>query len=216
MKADSYLRWLKLSVIFLLLPLLVSQVALGWYMSEPESIVPAVDAPMVNYFAYGSNMNDRYFTRVRGISRYASSSATLAGYQVSFDVEGIPWIEPSFANLTAARGSTAYGVVHQIRADDFDRITDSEGGSYKVIEVAVLLPDGSNVMALTLSAPSSLGVPRPPSRRYLACLHEAAVMYSFPDEVVRAYDPQQGRYIPLISELVGAAIHSAAWIAARL
>jgi len=196
--------------------MLVFQFALYLHMSNAEPVLQTENREVVYYFAYGSNMNDRYFTRVRGISRYSSAAATVAEYQVSFTIDGIAGIEPAFANLSPSPASVAYGVVHAVSPEDFAHIVESEGSSYKVVEVSCTLRDGSEVIALTLSAPGTLNPPLTPSRRYLTYLHEAAAQYEFPGHVIQSYDPKQGKYIPVISEIFGAAIHTMAWIFARV
>ena len=54
-----------------------------------------------------------------------------------------------------------------------------------------------------------------PSRRYLAYMHEAALTYGMPPEIVERYNPDKGVYVPVISELLGAAMHTAVWVFAR-
>ena len=172
-------------------------------------------AATVGYFAYGSNMNDRYFTRVRGIDRAQSRMAALADYAVTFDLDGMPPLEPAFANLTAAPGAMAYGVYHRLREDEFARIIDSEGDAYAIRDVTVTFQDGSTAQARTLISKPSLVTPALPSRRYLNYMHEAALHYEMPPEVVERYDPAQGAYFPVLSECFGALIQTAVWVFAR-
>ena len=177
---------------------------------------PAPDpAATVGYFAYGSNMNDRYFTRVRGIHRAASQMAALPDYTVTFNLEGMSALEPAFANLQAKSGATAYGVYHRLSSDELSRIIGSEGDSYDVRDVTVTFRDGTTALAKTLVSPPSLETPALPSRRYLAYMHEAALHYDLPPHVVAQYDPAQGAYIPILSECFGAVIQTAVWLFAR-
>ena len=170
---------------------------------------------VVGYFAYGSNMNDRYFTRVRGIVRTSSEMASLPDYTVAFNLDGIPYLEPSFANLAPEKGATAYGVFHRLPAGELDRVLGSEGDSYNVREVTVYLSDGTTALAKTLISDPSLDTPTTPSRRYLAYMHAAALTYGMPPEIVERYNPDKGVYVPVISELLGAAMHTAVWVFAR-
>lgn len=174
------------------------------------------EATTIAYFAYGSNMNARYLTRVRGVTRVSSEAGVLQDYAVSFDLDGISGIEPAFANLAPGPGSIAYGVVHRLSADEFDKIIGSEGSNYDVQEVKVQLHSGSAVIAKTLISTPSLAAPKLPSRRYLGYLHEAAIDYEFPDQVIESYNPDNGAYIPVLSEVTGAGIHTMVWLAARL
>lgn len=180
-------------------------------------LLPEPSAEVVEgYFAYGSNMNDRYFTRVRGITRTSSEMASLPDYAVKFNLSGIPILEPSFANLVPEQGSTAYGVFHRLPSGELDRILGSEGESYTVRLVTVYLNDGSTAMAKTLISDPSLDSPISPSKRYLNYMYEAAETYNMPQEVVERYNPGQGAYIPVVSECFGAVIHTAVWVSARL
>ena len=181
----------------------------------PHPAIPSADGT-VAYFAYGSNMNDRYFTRIRGITRVSSELASLPGYAVRFNLDGIAGLEPAFANLAAEDGATAYGILHRLPAGELSKIVGSEGDSYNVHEVTVYRRDGSTVTAKTLVSDPSLDIPETPSRRYLGYMHEAAQTYGMPTEVIDRYDPENGAYIPVVSELFGAAMHTMVWITARL
>ncbi|PLW67783.1 gamma-glutamylcyclotransferase family protein [Pseudohalioglobus lutimaris] len=181
----------------------------------PQSPEPHLES-VVGYFAYGSNMNDRYFTRVRGIVRSSSEMASLPDYEVAFNLNGIPSIEPSFANLAPAKGGRAYGVFHRLPAGELERVLGSEGDSYNVRTVTVYLKDGSTAIAKTLISDPSLELPVTPSKRYLGYMHEAALAYDMPPEIIARYNPDQGAYIPVVSELFGAAMHTGVWVFARL
>ena len=170
----------------------------------------------IAYFAYGSNMNDRYFTRVRGVTRVSSESATLPGFAVRFNLSGIDGLEPSFANLAAEDSAIAYGILHRLPTGEFSKIVGSEGDSYDVREVTVFLPDGTSVTAKTLISTPSLDKPVLPSSRYLSYLHEAAIAYNFPKDVVERYDPKRGAYVPVVSDVFGASIQTVVWLSARL
>ena len=178
----------------------------------PNSSVPAD----VVYFAYGSNMNDRYFTRVRGVTRHSSEVAKLPGFEVRFNLEGMTLLEPAFANLSAKSGQVAYGVVHRLPTDQFKKIIASEGPGYGVRDVQVELTDGSTVIAKTLISEPTLSQDGTPSQRYLSFLHEAATDYAFPEAHIHRYNPDNGAYLPVVSELFGAAIQTVVWITARL
>ena len=181
----------------------------------PHPPVPSA-GEAVAYFAYGSNMNDRYLTRIRGVTRVSSEIATLPGYIVSFNLSGIDGIEPAFANLSVEDDGIAYGILHRLPTGEFSKIVGSEGGSYDIREVIVYLPDGTGITAKTLISAPSLSQPEYPSRRYLSYLHEAAIAYDFPPDVIERYNPEKGAYIPIVSDLFGASIQTVVWLTARL
>lgn len=59
------------------------------------------------YFAYGSNVNTKIMNGTRGITPSASYPAVLPGYELVFNVPGIPFIEPAFASVRRVVGKTA-------------------------------------------------------------------------------------------------------------
>ena len=211
-QGGAILRWLAGLIIGLPLAVVLG---VNLYIQLPGQPPVPDAAATVGYFAYGSNMNDRYFTRVRGIHRAESRMAALADDAVTFNLDGMPPLEPAFANLAAAPGATAYGVYHRLREDELARIIGSEGDSYAIREVTVSFQDGSTAQARTLISAPSLTTPALPSRRYLNYMHEAALRYEMPPEVIERYDPAQGAYIPVISECFGALIQTAVWVFAR-
>ena len=206
-------RWL-LSLSFLIPGAFV--LGLNVWFTFPATSPDASVPPDVVYFAYGSNMNDRYLTRVRGVTRHSSEAAKLSGFEVRFNLEGMTFLEPAFANLSPKPGHVAYGVVHRLPTDQFNKIIGSEGPGYGLRDVQVVLADGSTLIAKTLISKPTLSQEASPSRRYLSFLHEAATDYAFPEAHVHRYNPDNGAYMPVVSELFGAAIQTVVWITARL
>jgi len=51
------------------------------------------------YFAFGSNVNTKTFSGVRGIQPSAAYPAVLPGYRLVFNVPGLPYFEPAFASV---------------------------------------------------------------------------------------------------------------------
>ena len=51
------------------------------------------------YFAFGSNVNTKTFSAVRGIQPSAACPAVLPGYRLVFNVPGLPYFEPAFASV---------------------------------------------------------------------------------------------------------------------
>ena len=56
------------------------------------------------YFAYGSNVNTKTMTGVRGITPSKSYPAVLYGYKLVFNVPGLPFVEPAFASVMKISG----------------------------------------------------------------------------------------------------------------
>ena len=208
-------HWRRLLAALCVSPLLVV-LSINLLILRPPLPPEPSAAPTIAYFAYGSNMNARYLTRVRGVTRVSSEAGMLHDYAVSFDLDGIRGVEPAFANLALRPGAVAHGVVHRLTADEFDKIVGSEGTNYAVQDVEVQLPNGSAVIAKTLISAPSLAAPQLPSRRYLGYLQEAAITYQFPEQVIETYNPDHGAYIPVLSEITGAGIHTVVWLTARL
>ena len=70
--------------------------------SPPASSAPEpIRAPPGSrvYFAYGSNVNTKTMKGTRGITPSAAYPAVLPGYELVFNVPGLPFIEPAFASV---------------------------------------------------------------------------------------------------------------------
>ncbi|KAG0047830.1 hypothetical protein BGZ83_007207, partial [Gryganskiella cystojenkinii] len=51
------------------------------------------------YLGYGSNMDPKVLTGRRKIQPLESRAVTVPGYWLSFDIGGIPFVEPCFASI---------------------------------------------------------------------------------------------------------------------
>ena len=167
------------------------------------------------YFAYGSNMSPQYLGLIRGVEVQWAAPATLRDYIVEFGLAGLPPLEPSFANLRPEPGETALGVVYQLSKEGIDMIAGSEGEGYEWKKVTILTRDYKQLAAWTLVAIPEQPATELPSRRYLQIMQNAARHYDFPEEEIARLDPEQGAYIPVLSELMGIFIQTATWLAAR-
>ncbi|KAF9157270.1 hypothetical protein BGX21_005143 [Mortierella sp. AD011] len=67
--------------------------------AEPLASLPDTDTPTIWYLAYGSNMNPKVFTGRRKIQPIESKNVIVPDYWLSFDIGGIPYIEPCFASI---------------------------------------------------------------------------------------------------------------------
>ena len=56
------------------------------------------------YFAYGSNVNTKTMNSTRGITPSAAYPAVLPGYELVFNVPGLPFVEPAFASVRRVVG----------------------------------------------------------------------------------------------------------------
>lgn len=135
----------------------------------------------VRYFAYGSNMNPKTFEGVRAMRPLSSVPVVLRGYELAFNVPGLPLVEPSFASVRVARegangrfSNECHGVAHLISLDEWQRLVRSEG-SYDVVDVDCEAYDGSKVACKTLTHRDLKNFgERAPSKRYANLLREGA------------------------------------------
>ncbi|KAK7558622.1 hypothetical protein IWX49DRAFT_503950 [Phyllosticta citricarpa] len=102
----------------------------------------------VLYLAYGSNLCHRTFEDTRGVKPLAKINVVVPELRLTFDLPGIPYIEPCFANSGRRNpGSAAYhkdrwekglvGVVYEVTAADYANIIATEGGGAAYQDVLV-------------------------------------------------------------------------------
>lgn len=180
-----------------------NQLLLSGWLARAQSGSEVTDTTL--YFAYGSNMPSRYLTRIRGTGVISSTAAQLKDHRVQFAASGL-FIEPAFANLYPEPGAVAYGVVHEIREADLQRIISSESSSYSMQLVTVTRADsGETDRAWTL-----VGERRSdesiPSQRYLDWMLEGAHEHKLPADYIQTLQVASGYYVPLISECAGAVV----------
>ncbi|EMC91247.1 hypothetical protein BAUCODRAFT_45010, partial [Baudoinia panamericana UAMH 10762] len=106
------------------------------------------------YLAYGSNLSNETFRGNRGIKPISQINVQVPSLRLTFDLPGIPYSEPCFANnektplLTHAWQQKGpyrkdrwhkglIGVVYEVTAEDYAHIIATEGGgsAYHDIEV---------------------------------------------------------------------------------
>ena len=113
------------------------------------------------YLAYGSNLNSKVFKGRRGISPIEKRNVFVPGLELTFDLAGLPFNEPRFANARFVTPSSSekpgncstevdydweapwtgrgalLGVAYLVTPTDFGRIlaTEGGGGSYKMVAV---------------------------------------------------------------------------------
>lgn len=125
------------------------------------------------YLAYGSNLCAKTFEGARGIKPLSAVNVHVPSLDLTFDLAGIPYIEPCFANTryrdTPPSPPTKtdhhkdrwtkglIGVVYEVTPEDYRTIIATEGGGasyHDVIVPCFALPKGSKIVD-----PTPSGVP---------------------------------------------------------
>jgi hypothetical protein len=152
------------------------------------------------YFAYGANMASRVLSGRRGVRPTSSEAATLDGFELVFDLRGIPPVEPGFASIRAAEGQME-GVLHRLSKRDLHVVELTESKAYRWIDVEVEGRRSGRVVARTLQSVRSTDGLRP-SRRYVALLVEGAVEHGLSEAWIDKLRTTPSAYVPIVSPLV--------------
>ncbi|CAO2649120.1 Nn.00g100690.m01.CDS01 [Neocucurbitaria sp. VM-36] len=140
-------------------------------------VVPQEKQKTVLYLAYGSNLCNETFRGVRGIRPLSQVNVLVPSLRLTFDLPGIPYAEPCFAN-TARRASAPLkhhqgqlksedyhkdrwhkglvGVVYEVTLSDYAHIIATEGGGSAYLDILVdchVLPNSDTVPSLPDSQP---------------------------------------------------------------
>lgn len=152
--------------------------------STLESLFPSHYPEHVYNFAYGSNMCPKILSGRRKIHPLESIPGVLEGWQLTFDLRGIPGVEPCFGNIKENPQSEIHGVLHKMTNTDFKRLLATEGGSgvdengYIPYKVNIHAYDGRTIEAYALvvrqTSPSILLHHALPSARYVGLLRRGA------------------------------------------
>lgn len=149
---------------------------LGWLLTciTPKSVASVSKAgvdgvlpkgstgPNMLYLAYGSNLNSATFEGRRGIKPVSATVVSVPALRLSFNLPGIPYLEPRFANVQSISGrpepgeatallsqvyrdgqeddnpdSSLVGVVYEVTSTDFATIIATEGGGASYQDVVV-------------------------------------------------------------------------------
>ena len=155
--------------------------------STVESLFPSTYPDYVYNFAYGSNMSPRVLSGRRKIHPKESIPGVLEGWQLTFDLRGVPGVEPCFGNIKENRDSEIHGVLHQMTGQQFKRLLATEGGSgvddtgYIPLKVNVHAYDGRFIEAYALvvrqHSRAILDQHALPSARYMGLLRSGATHY---------------------------------------
>jgi hypothetical protein len=124
------------------------------------------------YLAYGSNLSAETFKGTRGIKPLSAINVHVPNLDLTFDLAGMPYIEPCFANTRyrtqsqpsseneePSRSPNDYhkdrwhkgliGVVYEVTPEDYRTIIATEGGGASYQDVVVpcyVLPDDSKTV----------------------------------------------------------------------
>ncbi|KAF1838342.1 hypothetical protein BDW02DRAFT_586015 [Decorospora gaudefroyi] len=143
-----------------------------------QEAVSQEKAKTVLYLAYGSNLCNETFRGVRGIRPLSQVNVLVPSLRLTFDLAGIPYKEPCFANSALRTPDTQdyhkdrwhkglVGVVYEVTLADYAHIIATEGGGSAYHDILVdcyvlprsktvpSSPDSQPFKAHTLFAPLS-------------------------------------------------------------
>lgn len=153
---------------------------------DTESLVSSLDTNLIQekektvlYLAYGSNLCDETFRGVRGIQPLSQVNVLVPSLRLTFDLPGIPYSEPCFANTahrtaedassskhTDGRNQDDYhknrwhkglvGVVYEVTKKDYAHIIATEGGGSAYQDILVdcyVLPPTDTVPTTPTTTP---------------------------------------------------------------
>ncbi|KAF1920106.1 hypothetical protein BDU57DRAFT_3431 [Ampelomyces quisqualis] len=126
----------------------------------------------VLYLAYGSNLCNETFRGVRGIRPLSQVNVVVPSLRLTFDLAGIPYAEPCFANSarrrpdSPPRAASDYhkdrwhkglvGVVYEVTLSDYAHIIATEGGGSAYHDILIdchVLSKTDTVPAIPTSKP---------------------------------------------------------------
>lgn len=153
------------------------------------------------YFGYGSNMNSRVFQGRRAMRPTKIERAVLKDYRLVFNQPGVPWLEPSFANIEPAAGEYIEGVLYEITEDEMHRLDLSEGGgAYDVVTSIVEGEVSGSVEAHTFMT-HAVADGLLPSHRYMRLLIDGARERGLSAEWVQKLEDAPYHYGPVSRRL---------------
>ena len=129
---------------------------------------------LIFYFGYGSNMSLKYLQGRRGVYPVESYPGVLKGFSLIMNMEGPNFIEPSFANIIESPNEYLEGILSRITEKELNRIINSEGINYELIDINVKA-EKKSYNAKTLIYKTNKLACTPPSRRYMKILIKAAI-----------------------------------------
>ncbi len=158
------------------------------------------------YFSYGSNMSYKYLRNIRRVEALSVSKATLPRFELHFNLPGVGFLEPAFANIQPNESSHVEGVLYELTESGFRKIIDSEPENYEKLKVNVLLPNGEVKNAHTLI--SKLTVEnKTPSKRYLSLLVTGCTENRLSPSYIESIKANETTYYPILSEVFGSFVY---------
>jgi hypothetical protein len=152
--------------------------------SNSVSVFPSSYPSYVYNFAYGSNMCSDVLTGRRKIKPVESIPGVLEGWQLTFDLRGVPGVEPAFGNIKPNPTAEIHGLLHKMTGEEFKYLLTTEGGGgerdtgYIPTLLPVLAYDGRVIQAYALvvrqNSPAIHQQHHLPSNRYLNLLVRGA------------------------------------------
>ncbi|KAJ2709409.1 hypothetical protein H4R19_004265, partial [Coemansia spiralis] len=156
---------------------------------------------MVWYLGYGSNMNSAVLTKRRGVHPVEARAVVVPGYQLTFDMAGLPYWEPGFGTIEPLgkdghnqagiqAGAALHCVAFRITRKELEHIVNTEGGSgnpdfgYQLIEVACTSYDGAAMAGQTLVDTQRIVSGMRPSQRYREILIKGATEHGLSPEYI--------------------------------
>ena len=141
-------------------------------------------------------MSSAVLCRRRSIQVESAQAAVALDVQMSFNQRGLWWVEPSFANLIAAPGARACGVLYLLTARELAALKRWEFLGYRDQVVHVQTANGDTVSAHAFLARWP-GKAKPPSQRYLNLLIAGAIENRLPEAFIDALRTQPTAPLPL-------------------
>jgi hypothetical protein len=189
---------------------------------------------LVANFAFGSNLSAEKM-RARGIPIERSCRAHCPGYVLTFNQQGFPPCEPSFANIEKRNNEKTqfphdiHGIVFFLKPENFAILWASEGsgGWYREETVSCIsYDDGEIIEGVTafLSLPKRLtnnGESQPPSLRYMNLMRNGSKNAGLEGEYVDFLNslpaaPAASRFAIAITPFFFVYINTAAKLATKL
>jgi cation transport regulator ChaC len=164
-----------------------------WIRYRRGRFPPASLPDPIWYFAYGSNMNERLFRGRRHMVWHEAGIGRLDGHRLAFTVAG--GMKPGVsapANIVAATGQSAWGVLYLLPLRKFVRLDASEGRQYDYLWTDVEDASGNRLPAVTYKVPYAAPEGRP-AKGYLNLIREAARQRGLPPEYIAFLDQVEAR-----------------------
>ncbi|CAF1340868.1 unnamed protein product [Rotaria sp. Silwood1] len=153
--------------------------------STSEPLFPSSYPEYVYNFAYGANLQPKVLSGRRKIQPIESIPGILEGWQLMFDLRGIPAVEPCFGNIKENPDAEIHGVLHKMTSKEFKHLLATEGGSgvdkngYIPKKVNVHAYDGRIIEAYVLVVQQTSSAifyhHALPSNRYIGLLRSGAI-----------------------------------------